>query len=183
MTSLSRASKLLGGIVLALSLCMLSLQAQAVEPGKTYYTMYNVKTEKNKVMTTNYWRGELIPINTKVTLESINDKKMVLLIDERKITFKNVQKYTLRSMQEIADMYLGHGVDLTGYSSERRNEIKNGVLRLGMTKDEVLMTRGYPPRHETPSTNANTWKYWSSRYVTRTLVFRDGKLVEGRGIN
>jgi len=45
------------------------------------------------------------------------------------------------------------------------------------------MTRGYPPRHKTPSLDGDTWVYWSSRFVHRTLVFQDGLLARGRSIN
>jgi hypothetical protein len=51
-----------------------------------------------------------------------------------------------------------------------------------MTKEQVLMARGYPPAHETPSLDLDTWKYWSSRFVTQTIAFERGILAAGRGI-
>jgi hypothetical protein len=60
--------------------------------------------------------------------------------------------------------------------------IKNGVLKLGMTKEQVLMARGYPPGHKTPSVEADAWTYWSSRFINATLVFNQGVLVYGRGL-
>lgn len=60
--------------------------------------------------------------------------------------------------------------------------IENGVMRIGMTKEQVIMARGYPPAHETPSLDLDTWKYWSSRLVTQSIVFANEVLVRGRGI-
>jgi hypothetical protein len=51
-----------------------------------------------------------------------------------------------------------------------------------MTKEQVLMTRGYPPRHRTPSLEGNRWVYWSSRVVQLTVVFDGDVLIEGRGL-
>ena len=44
----------------------------------------------------------------------------------------------------------GSGADREARQGDDRR-IKNGVLRFGMTKEQVLMSRGYPPAHETPS--------------------------------
>lgn len=153
------------------------------EAGQQYYTRYNFKFEKEQHSTTNYWRGELVPINTKVTLVSLGSKKMVLDVDGRKVKFVNAKKHTLRGMDVIASELLSpKKISLNRISSDLRDDLETGTLRLGMSKEQVLMTRGYPPRHQTSSTKSNTWVYWSSRFVQQTLLFRKGKLIEGRGV-
>lgn len=170
-------------IVLAgISVAQVSLAATP-EVGNTYFTQYNFKVEKERHITTNYWRGELIPVNTQVILESIGGDELVLNIDGRRIRFENKRKFTLRNIEVIAAELLSpNRVRIPG-NTERQGDIESGTLRLGMTKDEVLMTRGYPPRHKTASIKANRWVYWSSRFVQLTIVFRDGRLVEGRGLH
>lgn len=156
-----------------------------IEPqvGQSYYTRYNFKYEKGKHLATNYWRGEFVPFNTKVTLESMDKKKLVLDMDGVKINIVNVKKFTQRDIKEIASELLSpKKISLKGTSSDLAGDMQSGVMRLGMTKDQVLITRGYPPRHKTPSTKANTWVYWSSRFVQRSVVFEKGKLARGRGL-
>lgn len=154
-----------------------------VKQGKEYYTRYNFMYEKGRHVTTNYWRGELVPINTKVTLVSIGSKKMVLDIDGQEVAIVNVKKHSKKDMGEIASKLLSpKQIPISKVSSDFRDDLESGVLRIGMTKEEVLMTRGYPPAHKTPSTKSTRWTYWSSKFIQRTLVFKDGKLVEGRGI-
>lgn len=153
------------------------------EVGKTYYTQHNIWVEKERHVTTNYSRGELIPLNTKVTLESLGGKKLVLDVDGRRITVLNVRKHTQRDTSVIADQLLApRKVSLKGMSKERRSDIENGIMRLGMSKEQVIMTRGYPPRHKTPTTKANRWVYWTSKFVQLTIVFENGKLTRGRGL-
>lgn len=153
------------------------------EVGSSYYTRYNFWVEKEKSPTTNYSRGELIPFNTKVTLEAVSKKKIVLNADGRKITLVNIRKHTQRDSAEIASELLSpKKISLSGISKSRQADMESGVLRLGMSKDQTIMTRGYPPRHKTPSIKANHWVYWTSRFVQRTVVFEQGKLARGRGL-
>jgi hypothetical protein len=168
-------------LLIGLFLPLVALSATP-EIGKTYFTQYNFKVENERHLTTNYWRGELIPLNSEVVLEVLSGNEMVIAIDGRRIRFENVRKFTLRNIEEIAEELLSpKKVDIPG-NSEQRDDIESGTLALGMTKEQVLMTRGYPPRHKTASTKASRWVYWSSRFVQLTLVFREGVLVEGRGL-
>lgn len=173
---------LLLALTSALLGCSTSLFA-AITEGQSYFTQYNFWIEKERHLTTNYNRGELVPLNTEVTVKSIGGKTMVLDIDGREIMIENVKKFTLRDIREVADQMLAsQPVSLTQFSKDRQSDIKNGILRLGMSKDQTIMTRGFPPRHKTPTTNANRWIYWTSRFVQLTLVFEDGKLTRGRGL-
>jgi len=104
---LKRVSLALSSFLLVATLLASSLTAQAailpkmIEPqeGQTYYTRYNFKFEKGRHVTTNYWRGELVPFNTKVTLVSLGGKKMVLDMDGVEVTFVNAQKFTQRGIE------------------------------------------------------------------------------------
>ncbi|RBP53373.1 hypothetical protein [Arenicella xantha] len=154
-----------------------------VSVGQQYFTQYNIWVEKEKHVTTNYSRGELIPLNTAVTVESIGGKTMVLDVDGRKIMIENVRKFTLRDIKQIAEEMLApNKVSLASFAKDRQLDIQSGILRLGMSKEQAIMTRGYPPRHKTPTTNANQWVYWTSRFVQLTIVFENGKLTRGRGL-
>jgi len=169
--------------LLSLTHAQATIQPQAITPeaGKEYYTRYNFWHEKKKHKTTNYSRGVLVPVNTKVTLLSIGKKKIKLEIEGQPVTLVNAKKHTQRGTDEIAAELLSlTEISLSEVNQELLDDMKNGVLRLGMTKEEVLITRGYPPRHKTPSTKANRWVYWNNRFVQHTLVFRDDKLAEGR---
>jgi len=153
------------------------------EVGSSYYTRYNFWVEKERSLTTNYSRGELIPFNTKVTLEAVGKKKIVLNVDGRTLTLINVRKHTQRDPSAIASELLSQTkISLAGIAKSRQSDMQSGVLRLGMSKDQAIMTRGYPPRHKTPSTKSNNWVYWTSRFVQRTIVFENDKIARGRGL-
>ena len=71
------------------------------------------------------------------------------------------------------------GSDVSGIGT---TAVRNGDMRKGMTKELVLLARGHPPAHETPSIEGDRWVYWSSRFVKLTIVFVNGRLSEGRGL-
>jgi hypothetical protein len=70
--------------------------------------------------------------------------------------------------------------DLSGF--EFQKDIKVGRLRKGMTKEEAILARGYPPVHRTYSTEDDRWIYQQNRFAVQMVVFADGKLIEGRDI-
>ncbi len=163
------------------------VQPAAITPqaGASYFTRYNLWYERKKHSTTNYSRGTLLPVNSAVTLVDITDKKMLLELDSGEtLTVALVAKTSLRPLSDIAAELLSpKQIPLARLGKDLAKHISSGTMRLGMTKEQVLMTRGYPPRHKTPALDGDQWVYWSSRFVHRTLVFQDGLLARGRSIN
>lgn len=155
------------------------------EVGKDYFTRYTFREEKNEHSTTNYARGNIVPINTPVKLLSINGSKLILkrLDTGEDVKVENEPKYTKKSVPEIAALMLSaEKTRLEHLPEEVAAAIRNGEMRKGMTKELVLMARGFPPAHETPSVESDRWVYWSSRFVKQTVVFSNGRLSEGRGL-
>lgn len=152
--------------------------------GQEYFTRHTFMYEKGVHNTTNYWRGTLVPINSRVVLQDIDGDSMALrLASGETVKVKNVQKYTRCDTTTIARRMLSpRPVPIERFDRATVEAINNGVLRVGMTRDQVLMARGYPPAHETPSLDQMTWKYWSNLFVTQSIVFQDGVLARGRGI-
>jgi hypothetical protein len=153
--------------------------------GGDYYTRFTFHEEGNKHVSTNYARGALVPINTQVKLVSLHKDELVLkrLDTGEEIKVENVEKYTHKPLTELARLMLSTDkTPLEQLPDAVAAAIRNGEMRKGMTKEQVIMARGYPPAHETPSSESDRWVYWSSRFVKHTVVFANGRLVDGRGI-
>jgi hypothetical protein len=54
--------------------------------------------------------------------------------------------------------------------------IRAGRLVPGMTKEQALIARGYPPAHRTPSLEANEWIYYDTPGFVDRVVFAAGKI-------
>ena len=156
-----------------------------VSTGKDYFTRYTFREEKNEYKTTNYARGTIVPINTPVKLVSMAGSKLTLrrLDTNQEIKVENEDKFTKKSIPEIAALMLStEKTPIEKLPEEVASAIRNGDMRKGMTKELVLLARGHPPAHETPSIDNDRWVYWSSRFVKQTIVFVNGRLNEGRGL-
>jgi hypothetical protein len=159
-----------------------------IEPaaGKEYFTRYTFKYEDDEWPATNYARGATVPINTRVTLVSLGKNAFTLKFAESGATLKveNVEKHTKRATAQLAkEMLSAEPTAIEKYGDEMAAAIRSGTLRLGMTKTQVLLTRGYPPGHETSSLDLPLWKYWSSRFVVHSLAFDGDTLSKARGVD
>lgn len=160
----------------------------ALVVGETYYMRHCMRYEAGKAWeTTNYWTDSsiLVPINSKVTLTSVSKKSMQIKVEKtgQSITIENIQKYTQKMMPDFAKgMLTRKEVNIGKFDEKIAKNIRNGILALGMTKEQVVMTRGFPPTHKTPSLEIDTWTFWNNRFVTHALVFEDGVLTRGRGL-
>lgn len=172
-------------VTAAFSQMIPSIAPPRIEPevGRDYFTRFTFHEEKNEHVTTNYARGPIVPINTPVKLVSMSGSQLVLRRADtaQEIKVKNEEKYSKKSIKEIAAIMLAdEKTPLEQLPEPFATAIRNGEMRKGMTKELVLMARGYPPAHETPSTDNDRWVYWSSRFVKQTIIFVGGQLSEGR---
>lgn len=164
-----------------------SIAPPLVDPvvGRDYFTRFSFHQEDEKYPITNYARGALVPINTPVKCIAMSGDKLTIrrLDNGTDIKVENVKKYSGKTITEIARILLAEEkTPIEELVPTLANAIRQGEMRKGMTKEQVIMARGYPPAHETPSLDGDRWVYWSSRFVKHTILFANGRLVEGRGI-
>ena len=55
--------------------------------------------------------------------------------------------------------------------------VERGVVEPGMTRQEVIMTLGYPPANRTPSLEQPEWHYWRNRWDEFTVVFEGDRVA------
>lgn len=147
--------------------------------GKTVYTQRNLWVISGEHETTNYRRGEMIPVNSKVRIDGTGRRTIQATVLEsgRSITVINVAKYTKKDIRGIYDRYFAVSpVDMSRFGADERRAIKAGRVERGMSKDAVLIARGYPPAHETPSTEQDEWRYWKGSYNTVLVRFDNDRV-------
>lgn len=152
-----------------------------VPPGGTLYTRFTLQYEKDSYRTTNYRRGLLLPINSRVTLVAVDSRRIVVRPEStgRRLTIENVPRHTGQGVEQAFHEILGtRPVDLSGWSEDVREAILAGRVEPGMDKQAVLAALGPPPAVGTPSRVSPEWKYWDSRFSTFVVQFdADGRVV------
>ncbi|HEU0201280.1 MAG TPA: outer membrane protein assembly factor BamE [Burkholderiaceae bacterium] len=59
-----------------------------------------------------------------------------------------------------------------------REAVRFGKVTAGMTKEQVLVSLGYPALHQTPTIEAPQWKYWYTQYGSFLVLFDEKDRVK-----
>ncbi|MDH3981545.1 MAG: hypothetical protein OES84_01445 [Kiritimatiellaceae bacterium] len=163
--------------------CLPGLSAFALAGAGTYYTTVNIWYEHpQKILTTNYHRGKIIPAGTKVEVSSISRGRIVFRPEGQTIdyTLTFVAKHSTIGLDAEFDRIFSKANDFAEVSKKFDKEtceaIKNGEISIGMNREAVLAAYGYPPSHKTPDLEGDVWIYWNNRFRTRSIEFKDGKV-------
>ena len=161
----------------------ISPQQQSVIDNHTVlYTQRSMWIDTNRVYGTNFSKALHVPINSPVKIVSLNAKRIIFEFLGAPVTYYVTTKHTrLDTAQTLDRMFLTKKVDLSKFSASTKKNIMAGKVVKGMSKEAVLLSRGYPPMHQTLSLKANSWKYWYHRFKTSSITFKNNKVVSLEG--
>ncbi|MBU1054557.1 MAG: hypothetical protein KKC46_12135 [Proteobacteria bacterium] len=155
--------------------------------GKTYYTKVNIWYEKpNRILSTNYHRGNILPIGTKAKIHSIKDRKIQFTPEGsgQLFTIINQKNTSTISTDKLFNRYFSlkqinlSAGDYNKASVADIENIKKGIITMGMSKKAVIMAYGYPPTHKTPQLSSNAWRYWYARMHKVNVFFKNDKVFK-----
>jgi hypothetical protein len=152
--------------------------------GTTRMLCCNLYYEKPKITDVGYQVGTRIPFGTRVHIDHVY-RNSIDFTPEGHPTITLVYKTGDRAVpfETFLDRLL---VDKDPHAALRKvpakrvEAIESGRIEPGMSKDQVLMTRGIPPAHRTPSLASPSWTYWNTRWDT-IIVYFTGDKVERIG--
>ena len=163
---------------------------QAFDKNQEMYTQRNMFISKigrygqKYIETTNYGNGIVIPVNTKIKFKDVNAKQMSFTYEGSLVMLQNIPKYSNTSIEQMVKRYFApKKVNLSKFTKAEREAINSGGIlesriAVGLSKEAVLVSRGYPPSHATSSVKANTWKFWEHKFNTTLVHFKDNKVVK-----
>jgi hypothetical protein len=155
--------------------------------GKTYYTKVNIWYERsNNILSTNYHRGNILPIGTKVKIHSIKDRKIQFTPEGsgQVFTLINHKKTSTLTTDQLFNRYFSlKEIQLSAgdYNQATQADIENikkGIITIGMSKKAVIMAYGYPPTHKTPLLSSDAWRYWYARVHKVNVFFKNDRVYK-----
>ena len=173
-------------IIVLLSLVVLASGCATVKLNESgmYYTKANIWYESTEKILPMYHKGDMLPVGTKVKiLRCSNSRIKFITDDDREFILVNAVKYSTIGLKEFLDQYfsetnvLSENGPFYAFSQIEQENIKNGSITPGMSKEAVLMAYGYPPSHATHNISSNTWFYWKSKFKRLAVYFQNGKLT------
>ena len=150
------------------------------QEGEKYYTKTNIWYERpERIYSTNYHVGTILPAGTEVKIVDSKRKKIRFTIDSGTVfTLEHVRKHNPITLQALRNRTfstanpIAQGGKFHKFTKKEQENIRAGTISTGMSKDAVIMAYGSPPEHKTPSLDGDTWTYWVNRF--RRVVVRFG---------
>jgi SmpA/OmlA family protein len=147
---------------------------------RSLMTCCNLHYETEEINDANYYVGALLPLGTPAQVQAMKSNSVTFLADGHKLTLVHSYGTAQESLRQYLDKVLvteDPKLRLAHYSRSAQQAIREGRVERGMTREQVILSLGYPPTHRTPSTTANEWTYWYNRWVTYKVQFDDHGMV------
>ena len=164
--------------LLATAGCAKSLTPDVVDQfrARSLYTCCNIHYAGEDISDANYYVGSTLPLGTPAQVQDAGRGYVALRADGR--IFKLYHQYgrEQESFRQYLDKILlseDPKTKLASFPPDVQKAIENSRVEVGMTKEQVLMSLGYPPTHRTPSTSSNRWTYWYYHWDHYRVVFDD----------
>ncbi len=104
----------------------------------------------------------LVPLGTPLNVTGYGRHRVKVFLENTNQAIVNDNSRGV-SMQDFAKRYIVQDdpkVVLKGYPKNIQYAIASGHLLKGMTREQVLMSLGYPTSTDTPSNAGKTWVFW-----------------------
>jgi hypothetical protein len=148
--------------------------------GQTRYLCCNLYYEKTEIADVNFHVGTMIALGTPVHVLEVR-RYSVKFQPEGYEPLTMVLKYG-KDFISIDTLMNDWFVDEDPRGALRKmpaktvQAIETGSVEPGMTRAQVLMALGYPPRHRTPTLEQPDWHYWQNRWH-QYIVWFEGDRV------
>jgi hypothetical protein len=163
----------------------------AVAEGDVVYTRYNIHVEKRfknngEAVYKASYAGYVSPPTGEHIILPPNTQ--IIPVNKRRLFTKNysfqvvgqdlsvVFEYDAKRMRMDYGQYIAlitspQPVSLDRLTGSDRKGVTDGKVYVGMSKQGVMTTLGYPAVHKTPSLDSNSWTYWKNRFRTMRVEF------------
>jgi len=157
-------------------------EPQDAVDARTLYTCCNLHYDGSEISDANYWVGTALPPGTPVHIERLGKNSVTFASGDQRFTL--TQEYGAK--REPFSKYLEKVLTaddprprIGAYPPAVRRAIDHGKVERGMTRDQVILSLGYPPADRTAALDGREWTYRYNRWVTYKVVFGDsGKVAD-----
>ena len=165
--------------VLALSIAAAPAPAQDLQEG---YTCCNFHHDKDWISDANWRSLPMIPAGAKIKVLDLGwNNRASVEIDGKPMRIGHDygrREETLQQFMQKLVVKNDPRKKIARYPEKVRNAIRDGRVIPGMTREQVIISVGYPPTHRTPRLDAGVWNHWISRAGRYEVHFNGKGTVE-----
>ena len=144
------------------------------------YLCCNMRTDGKWISDSNYQEGgkHLIPAGTPVKAVDFGRQRVYIEVNGGKQAIGNDYSRDL-DMTTFAKRYIvaeDPTKKLASASPKIREAVATARVMPGMTREQVLMSLGYPISSENPHLDAKLWRYWVTSFAEFQVLFEGDKV-------
>jgi hypothetical protein len=146
------------------------------------YLCCNMRTDGSWISDINYAEAgkTIIPVGTPVKVLGYGHYRVRIEINGKKQAIGNdySRDLTLEVFAKRCVVADNPADKLSQYPKAIQDAIASERVSKGMTREQVLMSEGYPVSSETPNLEAKIWRFWLSSFAEFRVRFNDQGRVE-----
>ena len=145
------------------------------------YLCCNLRSDGSWISDSNYAENgkRVIPVGTPVSITGYGRHRVNVRIDGEKQSIGNDYSRDI-ALGDFARRYVvteDPAAKIATYPAKIQDAIKRAKITPGMSREQVLMSLGYPISSENPDLEAELWRYWMSSFAEFQVQFDDNGRV------
>jgi hypothetical protein len=131
------------------------------------YTCCNFRYANDWINDGNYAELPILPAGSPIKVNQIDRYIAYVEIDGKPFRLGLDYGRALETTEQWIDKLIVHDdpkARLATYAPAVRRAIQNGQIMHGMTKEQVIMSLGYPETDQNPRLDVPFWRYWRSSF-------------------
>jgi len=142
----------------------------------------NLHYEGDWISDGNYSGLAMLPVGTPIKVISLGRHKASAEINGKKMRFGHDYGRDQESLEQWLRKIVVEedpGSRIASYPADIQAAIKEGRVMIGMTREQVVTSIGYPLTSETPSLESPLWRHWVTSFEEYQLSWgADGRVKE-----
>lgn len=139
------------------------------------YLCCNMRSDGSWISDSNYAENgkRVVPVGTPAQVTGYGRYRVKVLLDGQKQAIGNDYSRDLDD-EAFARRYIvteDPKAKIAGFPENTRKAITSQRIHKGMTREQVLMSVGYPISSENPNLEAEMWRYWLSSFAEFQVMF------------
>jgi len=147
------------------------------------YTCCNLRHEGGGdwISELNYIHWKMIPLGTPATVTQYGRNRAHLDMEGKPMRLGQDYSRNALSLEEYVRRMIvpeDPRIKLATYPPDIQEAIALGKLMLGMSKEQVIMSVGYPLPDENPDMNAKLWRMWTDSFSEYQLIWDNNDRIK-----
>lgn len=163
------------------TLTKMGLPGGETEVNRVGYTCCNLHHESNWINDGNYAELPMIGVGAPATVTGYGRHYASVLIDSKPMRLGHDYGREQETLEQWVDKIVvieDPKKRLASYPADVQDAIRKGKIKVGMTREQVIMSIGYPMTSENPSLDSDLWRYWVSSFGPYQVIFDNGGRVK-----